>query len=53
MVEVAVAYEPVGGAHERPGLNAQIEADLPLGNSPVGLDGCAGIALHRNGAMLH
>ena len=52
VVQVAVRDEPRFGAHERPRLGAQVEAELQLGKPPVGLHGGARIALDRQIAVL-
>ena len=52
VVEMAVRDEPRFGAHERPRLAAQIEAELQLGKPPVGLHGGARVAFDRQVAVL-
>ena len=47
MIEMGVRDEPGGGSHERPRLSAQIETDFELGNTPIGLDRRARVALDR------
>ena len=51
VVQVAVRDEPRFGAHERPRLGAEIEAQLQLGEPPVGLHGGARIAFDRQVAV--
>ena len=45
MVEVRVGDAPGGRAHEVPGLGAEVEAELELGNSPIRLDRRPRVAL--------
>ena len=47
VVQVRVRDEPGRRAHEVPGLGAEVEAELQLGNSPVGLHGRPRVALDR------
>ena len=48
VVEVGVRDEPGRRRHERPRLAAQVEAELQLGDSPVGLHGGPRIPLDRH-----
>jgi hypothetical protein len=52
MVEMTVSDEPSLGAHERPGLGPQIEPQLQLGESPIGLHSRSRVALDRQIVML-
>ena len=52
VVEMRVADEPVRRGHERPGLAAQVEAQLQLGHPPVGLHGGPRVALDRQALVL-
>ena len=47
-----VADEPVGRGHERPGLAAQVEAQLHLGHPPVGLHRRPRVALDGQALVL-
>ena len=52
VVQMAVRDEPRFGAHERPGLAAQVEAQLQLGKPPVRLHRGPRIAFDRQIAVL-
>jgi hypothetical protein len=52
MIEVRVRNAPSRRAHEVPGLRAEIEAQLQLGNSPIRLHGRPRIALDRQVVVL-
>ncbi len=50
VVQMDVANEPGGRRHERPGLAAQVKAELHLGHAPVRLHGRARVALDGQAA---
>ena len=52
MVQVAVRDEPRLRAHERPRLSTQVEAELQLGKSPIGLHRGARVTFDRQLAVL-
>jgi hypothetical protein len=52
VVQMAVRHEPRLCSHERPWLRAQVEAQLQLRESPVGLHGRTRVTLNRQVAVL-